>query len=37
MSKQRIKKRKSKIEQTKLLGIMIKKYLIMMEEIKNIY
>lgn len=37
MSKQRIKKRKSKIEQTKLLGIMIKKYLIMMEGIENIY
>ena len=37
MSKQRIKKRKSKIQQTKLLGIMIKKYLIMMEGIENIY
>lgn len=37
MPKQRIKQRKSKIEQTKLLGIMIKKYLIMMEEIENIY
>lgn len=37
MSKQRIKQRKSKIEQTKLLGIMVKKYLIMMEGIENIY
>ncbi len=37
MSKQRIKQRKRKIEQTKLLGIMIKKYLIMMEGIENIY
>lgn len=37
MSKQRIKRRKFKIEQAKLLGIMTKKYLIMLDEIDNIY
>lgn len=37
MSKKRIKRRKKKIEQTKLLGKFIKKYLIMLDEIDNVY